>query len=219
MNRETPPGEAEAGASSRWGAFANAAFAVIWTASYGLQCRHRDLRHGHRLVHGEHEPQSDDRFAHPDRHQPAAVSVHHPGRRADRSRRCAAAAARRQCGDPGVLRDVRRGGLGRFRLAGSAARRDLPARRRRRAGRARLGLDRPPCSCRGKISIRRSAANTAGFNISRAVGPAIGGLVIAWLGISRAVLDLCREQCACRGRAAVVAPAPAGRRAVCRRSG
>ena len=28
------------------------------------------------------------------------------------------------------------------------------------------------------------AANTAGYNISRAVGPAVGGLVIAWVGIS-----------------------------------
>ena len=28
------------------------------------------------------------------------------------------------------------------------------------------------------------AANTAGYNISRAVGPAVGGLVIAWVGVS-----------------------------------
>ena len=72
------------------------AFMVIWTASTvsNIGIAMFDTATGWFMANMSQRP--DGGLAHPDRDQPAAVPVHHSRRRADRSRRCAAAAARRQ---------------------------------------------------------------------------------------------------------------------------
>ena len=111
--------------------------------------------------------------------------VHDPRRRADRPRRFAPAAVRREFRDPRLSRRFSPGLvsslgvatpmvlLGATFLLGVAGALAAPA-----------WVSIAPLLVPTRDLDSATAANTAGYNISRAVGPAIGGLVIAWAGVS-----------------------------------
>ena len=150
----------------------------------GLERRDRDVRHRVRLVDHQSRRQSDDSVPGAGRRQPAVVPVHPAvGRLGGRHQFPAAA-------DCGRSRDPR--GVGDFRRSGLAEPRD--ARRscwRRPSCLASAARSlRPPGGRRLPILVPRedldsaTAANGVAFNVGRAAGPALGGLVIAALGIA-----------------------------------
>ena len=182
----------------------------------GLEHRRLDVQRRIRLAHDEPRPGPVHRLDGAGRQQSADVSVRDSGGRARGHRRSAPIFDRRRVGRSRSPRPRSP------RSSGCISSRRQPAgvqlHRDRGFGRHGPGVAGGRAAARAEARLPAAvAANSVGINVSRAVGPALGGLARRGAWNCGAVLGQCGQQRRRHRGADAVASAEEERRALCRR--